>query len=353
MDRKGSRIEMKEITAMVRENFYSEAESALNKEIIKKAAPKELSRLLLELIPLRSRTAKEMAARLLEYGRPDPAETDGKGETLLKRAVKSGRTDILNGITAKTGRRALRRKGLAEDWALAAEYLLDHQQKTAAQKLLKLGVLRIIRESAEDEAWERTCREILRYKDETMMRAVLRTGNEIEAKILFMPKTASEKQFMRLVLNKYGEKINIEESRERLWETAFACGTDEFMSMLLKKKKDYQYLARIAGGSVTVFRVLDGVRPRNVLPEVRKEVLLGAFLSEEGRQRYEYLRKKGWARGEKRKESLSILEDVRGLLSRKRYDKSRYGQKERAEDRNRLNYLIKCEAAEAGKAVCL
>lgn len=104
---------------------------------------------------------------------------------------------------------------------------------------------------------------------------------------------------------------------------------------------------RIAGGSDTVFCV----RPRNVLVEVRKEVLLAAFLSESGRRRYEYLRKRGRARGEKRKEPLSILDDVRDLLSRKQYDKGRYGQRERAEDRNRPNYLIQCEAAEAGKAV--
>lgn len=346
-NRKEAKKKIHEIIGMVKENNCREAAFLLGSDTVRSAGPEELSQLIFELLPLKSRPAKEIMSRLLEYGRLEPAETDAKGNTLLKRVIRSDRTDVLNGIVSKVRKRDIRRKGMEEDWTAVLRYLLDHQQKKSAERLLKLGALRVTQEEAREEL----CRKILGYKDEKMLEAVIRCEGEITACFLMIPESASEKQFMCVILTRYLRYINIEEDRERLWEIAVSCDADEIMRRMLKKKKDYQYLSGLARGSDTAFRVLDSVRPSDVLAEVRKETLISAFLSESGKQRFEHLKEKGWARGGTRKETISILCEVRGELERKRYEKSRQGQRERAADRNRLNYLMRCEAEETGKAV--
>ena len=342
MKKKNNGRSMNEIIGMVRENNCREVAFALEADTVKKAGAQEISLLLFNLIPLRSRPAKEMTVRLLEYGRPDLAQTDTRGGSLLKQMVKNERTDILNRIVEDLRKSDLRRKGLEEDWTTVLEYLLDHQQKNSVEKLLDLGILKVIQEDERENIYQK----ILMYKDMEMFKTVLKYEKELPGGILMVPESTPEKQFMRLILDKYVKYIDLEEGRDRLWECAFACDADELMCVMLKKKKDYQYLSEIAGGTAVAFRVLDSVRPGKVLAEVRKEVLLRAFLSEEGRKRFEHLQKKGWAKGENRKETISILDDVKEIQQGKRYDKSRYGQKERAEDRNKLNYLIRLEAGE-------
>ncbi|HJB82624.1 MAG TPA: hypothetical protein H9711_05665 [Candidatus Mediterraneibacter intestinavium] len=347
MNRKEAKRKINETIGMVKENNCREAAFLLGADTVRRAGSEEISHLIFELLPLKSRPAKEIMSRLLEYGRPEVAETDAKGNTLLKRVIRSERTDVLNGIVSKVRKRDIRKKGMEKDWTVTLRYLLDHQQKRSAERLLKLGILGI----TEEEAREELCRKILGYKDEKMLEAVIRCEGELPTCSLTVPESASEKQFMCVILTRYLKYINIEEDRERLWEIAVSCDADEIMRRMLKKKKDYQYLSRLAGGSDTAFRVLDCVRPADVLAEVRKETLISAFLSESGKQRFEHLKEKGWARGESRKETISILCEVREELERKRYGKSRHGQRERAADRNRLNYLIRCEAEETGKAV--
>lgn len=342
MKRKSNGRSMNEIIGMVRENNCREAAFALEADTVKNAGAKEVSLLLFELIPLRSRAAKEMTVRLLEYGRPDLAQTDTRDNSLLKKIVKNERTDILNRIVEDLRKSDLRKNGLEEDWTMVLEYLLGHQQKVSVEKLLDLGILKVIQEDKR----ENICRKILMYKDMRMFKAILKYEKKLTAGMLTIPESTPEKQFLRLILNKYEKHIDLENGRDRLWKIAFACEADELMCTMLKKKKDHQYLSEIAGGTDGAFHVLDSVRPGKVLPEVRKEVLYRAFLSETGKQRYEYLQKKGWAKGESRKETISILEDVKEVQHGKRYDKSRYGQKERAEDRNKLNYLIRLEAGE-------
>ena len=338
------RLTLEEIITLVEEARYREADLFLDVSAIKRAKPAAVSRMLMELMPLKTRTAKAMSARILTYGRLDAEQKDQSGYTLIGKAVELQRTDILNALAEKLRKRDLKNKNTEEDRTALMEYLLDHQQKIKAVVLLKKGILRYI----EKENRKRLIRKIIRYKDETMLGAVLKCEKELEPSFLPLPGNASERQFMHLILEKYTKYIDLDNDRAYLWEVAFACEAEEIMCLMLKKKEDYQYLARIAGGSDEIFQVLDTVRPGKVLMEVRKEVLVSAFSGSSGKDRFAYLAENGWARGERRKEDISILDDMREKIKGKRYGSSRKAQREKVEDQNKLNYLARYEAERTG-----
>ena len=334
------RLTMEEIITLVREERYREADFFLDVSAIKRAKSGTVSRMLMELMPLRTRTAKAMTVRVLTYGHPDTGQKDKSGYTLIGKAVELQRTDILNALSEKLRKRDLKSRHMGEDRVALMEYLLDHQQKITAADLLKKGILRHI----EKEDRKRLIRKIIRYKDETMLKAVLKCEKNLEPSFLPLPGNPSEKQFMHLILEKYTKYIDLDDDRAYLWEVAFACGAEEIMCLMLKEKEDYQYLTRIAGGPDEIFQVLDTVRPGKVMMEVRKEVLVSAFSGSSGKERFTYLAEKGWARGERRKEDISILDDMRERIKRKRYGSSRRGQREKEEDQNKLNYLARYES---------
>ncbi len=339
MAEQNNRLTMEEIITLIQEERYQEADFFLDVPTVKKAKPKAASEMLLELIPLRIQAAKAMTDRVLAYGRFEIEQKDEYGYTLIRKAVEKERTDVLNVLAEKLKTSELKKKDIKNDRVILLEYLLDHQQKLAAAGLLKKGILRYI--DGEDRT--KLIRKILKYKDESMLREVLKCQKKLMPETFPLPGNASERQFMCLVLEKYAKSIDLDNARAYLWEVAFSCGAAEIMCLLLKKKEDYQYLTRIAQGPDEIFQVLDSVRPRKILEEIRKEVLISALLGFNGKERFAYLAKGGWSKGEGRRKRISILDDVRERIKRKRYDSSRRGQKEKEEDQNKLNYLIRYE----------
>lgn len=339
MTERKDRLMMGEILTLIQEERYREADLFLDVSAIKRAKPGEASEILLELIPLRTRTAKAMTDRVLTYGRLDAGQRDEYGYTPIGKAAEQERTDILNALAEKLKKGELKKKSMEKDRAILLRYLLDHQQKLTVSVLLKKGILRYI----DREDRKKLIRKIMKYKDESMLRAVMKCEKRLTPEFFPLPDNASERQFLYLVLEKYAKYIELDNARAYLWEAAFACGAPEIMCRILKEKEDYQYLTRIAQGPEEIFHVLDAVRPGKVLPEVRKEVLISAFLSFNGKERFIYLTECGWDKGEERKETISILEDIRERTRKKRYDSSRRGQREKEEDRNKLNYLVRYE----------
>ena len=252
--------------------------------------------------------------------------------------------DLLTKQIPLLKKRELKQEGKEEEWTKILEYLLDHQQKNLACELLEKGVLNILKEERRSGIY----RKILRYKDERMFRYILKYEGEVSERIFFSPESNMEKLFLKVILNKYRKSVELEEGRNRLWEICFACGADQMMRWILKKKKDYQYLGRIAGnGSDEIFHVLDSTPARSVLLDVRKEVLTEAFLTKSGKERLDYLEKRGWAKGDHRKEKISISKEARGKLRQRTYKKSKRGHQEKAMDEKKLKYLLRCEAEKA------
>lgn len=93
----------KDITEMVKENDFSTAKNALEVKTIKKLSPRDISEILFHLLPLKTRSSKEISALLLEYNRPDLLATDEKGISLLKNMLEHGRADLLNSVVKKSG----------------------------------------------------------------------------------------------------------------------------------------------------------------------------------------------------------------------------------------------------------
>lgn len=261
--------------------------------------------------------------------------------------LEHGRTDLLNSVVKKIRKCDLGHFQLQSDWGEALRYLLEHHQKPAVEKLLKLGILLEI----EEEKKEKICRLVLEYKDENLLHYIIKAKEQLSAEMLPEPDTTSKKQFLQTILNNYIPAFDLEENRDKLWELAFSCDADRMMKHLIKKEKDYQFLSKAAGGSDTSFSILEEIRPGKVLPAVRKEVLIQAFLSDSGTYRYDQLREKGWAKEGSRKEILSISDDVKKILGTKRYAPNRRGQQERNADRKKLTYLLQCESNPMGKTV--
>lgn len=264
----------------------------------------------------------------------------------IEEMIENKRLDLLGKQIPLLKKRDLKKKDKEEDWTKILEYLLDHQQKTLSCHLLERGILGILAE----ERRTRVYRKILRYKDEQMFRHILKYEKEISERIFPFPESKMEKLFLKVILNKYRKSIELEEERKRLWELCFACEADKMMGWILRKKKDFQYLGRIAGNSSDeIFQALDCIPAKSVLLDVRKEVLAEAFLTQYGKDRLDYLEKRGWMKGERRKERISILEKTREKLGRRKYEKSRRGQQEKTADEKKLKYLIRCEA-EGGRS---
>ena len=85
---------------------------------------------------------------------------------------------------------------------------------------------------------------------------------------------------LRHGLNRYTKYIEIKDNEKNLWNLSLICEAEGMAEQLLKKTKDYQYLPRLAEGSDKMFRQLLHIRCRNILDEVKKEVLYGALKSD-------------------------------------------------------------------------
>ena len=81
--------------------------------------------------------------------------------------------------------------------------------------------------------------------------------------------------------NETGREGKFSNDTDRLWEMGLNCEADRFFRRLLKKKKSYQYLGKLAQGSNPLFRLVMELSPKKILDEVKEEVLLRA-----GRRRH-------------------------------------------------------------------
>ncbi len=60
---------------------------------------------------------------------------------------------------------------------------------------------------------------------------------------------------------------------------------------MLRVKKDYEYLPRVAENTEEVFMTLKKIKPRNIPDELKEKVLLHAFLSPPGGNGWRFSRK--------------------------------------------------------------
>ena len=75
------------------------------------------------------------------------------------------------------------------------------------------------------------------------------------------------------------------------------------------------------------------------MDEVKEEVLLRAFLSGEGMERYELLCKKGWNKSNIKKEKIQIGSKAKKYLDQKHYEKNKRGNQERLKDQKKGTHL--------------
>lgn len=131
--------------------------------------------------------------------------------------------------------------------------------------MLKKGVLKHMEKEDLDEVFG----QLLSYQDLELFDTAVR-----------YTKSLSDYQFTRELLNRYTKYIEIKDNEKNLWNLSIICEAEGMAERLLKKTKDYQYLPRLAEGSDKMFRLLLHIRCRNILDEVKKEVLYGALKSD-------------------------------------------------------------------------
>lgn len=341
-EKKETVTDMKQIIELIKEKHVKEASELLNISTIKNADADMTTRLLFELLPLTGRTAKEMMDRIVRYGKWNLKEKDDQGNFLLEAVIKQKKTGVLAELALKITKKELKREPVRSECTELLNYLLAANQKIVVKSLLDKGILRLVDESEKTFIYQK----IVVYKDEDMVTQILKESRRLPVDIFITPVTGAERQFQRKMLNKYARHISLEEDREKLWEYALGSGAQQMIWRMLRKKKDYQYLSRMAQNTDEVFAVLKRLRPRQLLDEVKKEVLLSALQSDRGRRRLDELCKKGWDRAQSSKEKLSIVEDYKDMLNNKRYEKNKKGQLEMRNDRGKLVYLISCEAGD-------
>lgn len=338
--KKESVTDIKQIIELVREKRTKDASDLLNTASIRKAAPSMTSRLLFELIPLTGRSAKEMMNRIFEHGKWSLKEKNKAEMCLLDIVMDQQKTSILAELLSKVKKQELKREPLRTQCTGILKYLLFASQKTTVKELLEKDILLYIEEEEKNLIYQK----IVSFKDEDMLVRILKAERELPAEMFSMPRTASERQFTRRMLNKYAKYIPLEEQRDMLWETALECGAERLIWRMLKKKKDYQYLSRIAANSDEVFSLLEKMKPGRILDEVKKDVLLSALQSDMGRNRMDLLWKRGWDKMQNKKETISIMEDYKKTILNKKYEKNKKGELEKKLDRGKFEYLISYEA---------
>lgn len=142
--------------------------------------------------------------------------------------------------------------------------------------MLKKGVLKHMEKEDLDEVFG----QLLSYQDLELFDTAVRYTKNIPVKLISLPESLSDNQFTRELLNRYTKYIEIKDNEKNLWNLSIICEAEGMAERLLKKTKDYQYLPRLAEGSDKMFRLLLHIRCRNILDEVKKEVLYGALKSD-------------------------------------------------------------------------
>lgn len=339
--------EQEEIMEAVKAGQCRDALKSLDKNQIKRFPPSYVSILLFELIPKDTRPSKELADMLLQYGKIKWDQKNQEGRYLHAVMIRFDRVDIAVNAVRGISRRDARNPELTPIWTGVLCWLLDKYQRTAAAAMIRKGVMK---EMDEGEL-ERVAKKILAYHDISLFDAAHKYLTSLSPEILHMPRSLSERQFMREVLNGYQNVIDPDENKDmkKLWEISIQCSAEHMTAHLLKKTGDFQYLPQIAAGSDEMFEVLLNVRCRKILDEVKKEVLFGALSCEQWRQRFDMLVRRGWKKSsQNKKEEIPLAAEYISHIEAKRYSMDRKGHLEQINDRARVRFLL---SYEQGKTV--
>ena len=336
--------EQEEIMEAVKSGQCREALKNLNKNQIKSFPSSYLSMLIFELIPQDTRSSKELADMLLQYGKIKWDQKNREGRYLHAVMIRFDRVDIAVDAVRGISHRDARNPEMTPIWTGVLCWLLDKYQRTAAAAMIRKGVMK---EMDEGEL-ERVTKKILAYHDISLFDAAHKYLTSLSPEILHMPKSLSERQFMREVLNGYQNVIEPDEKTDmkKLWEISIQCSAEHMVTHLLKKTGDFQYLPQIAAGSDEMFEVLLNVRCRKILDEVKKEVLFGALSCEQWRQRFDMLVHRGWKKSsQNKKEEIPLAAEYISRIETKRYSSDRKGHLEQINDRARVRFLVSYEQA--------
>ena len=340
MDVKHQTEEQEKIMSRVKAGECREVLDQLDKRKIRKFPQSFTNGLLFELLPMQTRPARELAMRLLEYGRCDWKDPDDSEVPLHKAIIRSGRAELAVKAADGLRKRDAEDPSLASVWAELLSWLLSRQQRAAAGVLLKKGILKHM----EGEELDEVLGQILSYQDMELINTAVRYVKRIPVKQIPAPESLSDYRFTRELLNRYTKYIEIKDNEKTLWNLSIMCEAEVLAKRLLKKTKDYQYLPRLAEGGDKMFGLLLHIRCGNILDEVKKEVLYGALQSEALKKRFELLAGKGWKKSSvNRKEEICLGDEYLKRLENRKYVPGRKGHLDQINDRAKLRFLRNCE----------
>lgn len=332
--------EQEKIMSRVKAGECREVLDQLDKRKIRKFPQSFTNGLLFELLPMQTRPARELAMRLLEYGRCDWKDPDDSEVPIHKAIIRSGRAELAVKAADGLRKRDAEDPSLASVWAELLSWLLSRQQRAAAGVLLKKGILKHM----EGEELDEVLGQILSYQDMELINTAVRYVKRIPVKQIPAPESLSDYRFTRELLNRYTKYIEIKDNEKTLWNLSIMCEAEVLAKRLLKKTKDYQYLPRLAEGGDKMFGLLLHIRCGNILDEVKKEVLYGALQSEAWKKRFELLAGKGWKKSSvNRKEEICLGDEYLKRLENRKYVPGRKGHLDQINDRAKLRFLRNCE----------
>lgn len=317
---KYSTPEQEQIIQMLRDGNCGEILKMISEREIRKYPPSYISCMLFELIPQTSRDSKQLEDLIVKYGKPDWNARGREGRMLHAVFIRYNRVDL-----AVRAVENLRKKDV---------------QRTAILGMIRQGVMSCM---DEDEK-KRVLKQILLYEDISILEAAGKDIEEIPVSLLQVPDHLSGQRFVREMLNRYCKKIHVEEDIKTVWEITLKCGAEGMVRYLLKKTGTYEYLPEIAAGSDDMFRLILTVRCRNILDEVKREVLYGTLESSSAKERFEVLVNKGWARSSReRKKKIPLADEYVKRMQQKRYAADKSGRLEQIKDQTGMRILISYE----------
>lgn len=317
---KYSTPEQEQIIQMLRDGNCGEILKMISEKDIRKYSPSYISCMLFELIPQTSRDSKQLEDLIVKYGKPDWNARGREGRMLHAVFIRYNRVDL-----AVRAVENLRKKDV---------------QSTAVLGMIRQGVMSCM---DEDEK-KRVLKQILLYEDISILEAAGKYIEEIPVSLLQVPDHLSGQRFVREMLNRYCKKIHVEEDIKTVWEITLKCGAEGMVRYLLKKTGTYEYLPEIAAGSDDMFRLILTVRCRNILDEVKREVLYGTLESSSAKERFELLVNKGWARSSReRKKKIPLADEYVKRMQQKRYAADKSGRLEQIKDQTGMRILISYE----------
>lgn len=337
---KYSTPEQEQIIQMLRDGNCGEILKMISEREIRKYPPSYISCMLFELIPQTSRDSKQLEDLIVKYGKPDWNARGREGRMLHAVFIRYNRVDLAVRAVENLRKKDVQSTELSPVWCGLLCWFMKKKQRTAILGMIRQGVMSCM---DEDEK-KRVLKQILLYEDISILEAAGKDIEEIPVSLLQVPDHLSGQRFVREMLNRYCKKIHVEEDIKTVWEITLKCGAEGMVRYLLKKTGTYEYLPEIAAGSDDMFRLILTVRCRNILDEVKREVLYGTLESSSAKERFELLVNKGWARSSReRKKKIPLADEYVKRMQQKRYAADKSGRLEQIKDQTGMRILISYE----------